>query len=81
MKIPIKNRIQMLRCVHDIDQQKLADDLRITRTYLSKLENQKFSPGPGLIERVCNYFGKELGEIFYIEKGEGVDVGCRKQKG
>jgi putative transcriptional regulator len=79
--VPIRNRIQMFRDVHGIDQQKLADNLGITRTHLSKLENQRFSPGPGLMERVCNYFGKELGEIFYIEKGEEVDGGCRKQKG
>lgn len=80
MRVPIKNHIQILRDAQGIDQQKLADDLGITRTYLSKLENHKFSPGPGLMARVCNYFCKELGEVFYIGGGEEADISCRKQK-
>lgn len=67
--IPIKNKIQKFREEKAINQDELASALYVTRTYLSKLENQKFSPGPGLMMRVCTYFGRELGEIFYIDEG------------
>jgi putative transcriptional regulator len=69
--IPIKNNIQKYREVKDINQEELAKELGVTRSYLSKLENQKFSPGPGLMLRICSYFGAELGEMFYIgERGK-----------
>ena len=79
--IPIRNCIQMFRVTHGIDQQTMADELGITRTYLSKLENQKFSPGPELMASICIYFYKELGEVFFINSDEEVDIGCRKKKG
>lgn len=61
----------MLRTAYAINQQTMAAELGITRTYLSKLENQKFSPGPELMASICIYFSKELGEIFYINRDEG----------
>ena len=64
---PIKNKIKYFRTANGIDQRKLSEALGISRTYLSKLENQKFSPGPELMTKVCKYFSKELGEMFYIE--------------
>ncbi len=43
---PIKNRLKHYRVVRGLSQEKLAEELGIIRTYFSKLENQKFSPGP-----------------------------------
>lgn len=67
--VPITNNIQLLRESRGINQDKLAEALGVTRTYLSKLENQKFSPGPKLMQRICSFFGKELGEVFFISVG------------
>ncbi len=64
----IKNRIREYRTKADIDQQTLAEALGVTRTYLSKLENQKLIPGPGLMLRVCEYFRVGLGDMFFIQK-------------
>ena len=72
-EVPIKNNIQKFRTLKDLNQDKLAAAIGVTRTYLSKLENQKFSPGPGLMQKVCSYFGVTLGEMFYIEGGRMVD--------
>jgi putative transcriptional regulator len=69
INIPIKNNIQELRNSRGLNQEDLAEALGVTRTYLSKLENQKFSPGPGLMQRVCSFFCKELGEVFYTSDG------------
>lgn len=65
----LKNHIQQHREQRGLNQDQLATQLGLTRTYLSKLENQKFPPSPGLMTRVCQFFGKELGEMFYIDKG------------
>ena len=63
----VKNNIQKFRDAQDINQEQMAADLEIGRTYLSKLENQKFAPGPGLMARICKYLGKPLGDVFYVE--------------
>lgn len=65
---PIKNNIQNFREQRGLTQEQLAESLGIIRTYLSKLENQKFSPGPELMAKICNYFGSSLGDMFYINK-------------
>ncbi len=71
MNIPIKNNIKKLRESRGLNQDDLAKVLGVARTYLSKLENQRFSPGPGLMQKVCLFFGKELEEVFYIAGGDG----------
>lgn len=66
-KQQIKNNIQTLRNQHNVSQQKLAEKLGITRTYLSKLENQKHLPTEKLIIKICKTFDKQIGEVFHIE--------------
>lgn len=66
--VPIKNNIQKCRTLKGLNQDELAAALGVTRTYLSKLENLKFSPSPALMQKICNYFEVCLGDIFYIEK-------------
>lgn len=65
---PIKNNIKNYREQKGITQEELAEKLGIIRTYLSKLENQKFSPGPELMAKICSFFGTSLGDMFYISK-------------
>ncbi len=72
INIPVKNNIQKFRQAKGITQDELADILEVSRAYLCKMENQRFSPGPGLMLRVCTYFNKELGEVFYVS-GDGSD--------
>lgn len=63
---PIKNKIQQNRESKGINQQELATALGVSRCYLSKLENQKFSPSPELMAKVCRYFDMGLGNMFRI---------------
>ncbi len=65
---PIRNNIKSFREQRGLTQEELAGKLGIIRTYLSKLENQKFSPGPELMANICSFFGTSLGEMFYISK-------------
>ena len=64
----IKNRIREYREEKKISQQTLAGKLNITVRLLKRLEDQQFSPGPGLMFKVCEFFNKELTEVFYIDK-------------
>lgn len=78
----LKNKIKEIRQLSGIDQHTLAKVLGITRTYLSKIETNKHQAGPVLMAKICKYFKKELGEIFYIteictspkRESEGMDV-------
>lgn len=72
ISIPVKNNIQKFRQAKGITQDELAEKLEVSRAYLCKMENQRFSPGPGLMLRVCTYFSMELGEVFYVS-GDGSD--------
>lgn len=63
----IKNHIQKYREIMDITQEQLANELKITRWYLCRLEEQSFSPTPELMIKICRFFGKELSEVFYID--------------
>ncbi|WHH61030.1 helix-turn-helix transcriptional regulator [Petroclostridium sp. X23] len=69
----IKNKIQKYCELKDINQDDLARELGISRSYLSKLENHRYPEGTDLIVKVCLYFGVGLGEMFYIEVKEGGD--------
>ena len=66
----IKNTIKEKRILAGIKQEQLANELCIGRTYLSKLENNHFFPSENLIVKLCEFFGCELGELFYIKNIE-----------
>jgi len=66
----IKNNIAKYRELKGLDQEELASHLHVTRTYLSKIENQKYTVSAKLMEFVCDYFGVSLGQLFYIDKEE-----------
>ncbi len=51
-----------------IDEQSLADDLGISVLILRKLENEKMILNPALMLQICEYFGVELHEMFYLQK-------------
>lgn len=63
----IKNNIQKYRKFNNLTQEQLAQNLSLTRTYLSKLENEKFSPSPELMIKICKFFDVQLGDMFFID--------------
>ncbi len=62
----IKNNIQKHRAYKRLNQGELAKELGVTRAYISKLENEHFSPSPKLMTKICKYFEVSLGDMFYI---------------
>lgn len=63
----IRNNIQKYRKFNNLTQKQLAHELNLTRTYLSKLENEKFAPSPELMMKICRFFNVQLGDIFFID--------------
>ena len=73
MSAQIKNNIRKYRQIKGVNQGEAAKALGITRTYLSKIENNKFTPRSELMIKICRYFKKDLGEMFYISyEGESI---------
>lgn len=66
----IKNNVRRERQRKGIASGTLANELGIYRTHLSKIEHYLILPRPALMEAICLYFGKSLGEMFYIEIDE-----------
>lgn len=48
--------LRSLREKQGVGIKKLAPDLDVSYTYLSKLENDRVSPSTAVVERVANYF-------------------------
>jgi putative transcriptional regulator len=64
----IANNIKTYREIANLSQEECSKRLDVTRTYLSKLENQKHSPSPELMEKACDLFNQPLSTLFYILK-------------
>jgi transcriptional regulator with XRE-family HTH domain len=52
-------RLRRLRNSQGIGIKRLAPDLGVSYSYLSKLENDLINPSPELAERVAHYFGQD----------------------
>jgi len=57
--------LRQLREEHEIGIKKLAPELGVNYTYLSKLENNKARPSDQLIERIANYFNCDR-DMLYV---------------
>lgn len=66
--IQIKNNIRKFREEKGITQDEVAIAIGVTRAYLSKLENQRCSPGPVLKLKLCAFFGVSFKGMFYLEE-------------
>jgi transcriptional regulator with XRE-family HTH domain len=77
MKTDIKTKvgkiIQLLRVAEGLSQSKLAEELEISRAYLSQVENGHNEPGLGLLKKVAKYFEIPLAVILpdaHVEDSE-----------
>ncbi|KAF2507778.1 helix-turn-helix transcriptional regulator [Flavobacterium zhairuonense] len=74
--MPVGFKIKKLREENNLSQSKLADDLGITQSELSKIENGRLKKiDLYFVVKVCNYFSKNLdffvaGEMTQKKQGE-----------
>lgn len=61
----MKNKISQIRKEKKITQASLAKALKISRPYLSELENGKYNPSGTLMFKVARYFDMKAEDIFF----------------
>lgn len=65
----VKCRLKDFLEQRELTQQRFAGDTGLSPTTVGQLYHSAFRRlDSGTVEVVCNYFGVELGEMFYIAK-------------
>ena len=63
----MKNNIKKLRTEKRISQQKLAENLGVSRQTINSIEKGRFDPSLKLTIKIVRFFDKDLGSIFKID--------------
>ena len=63
----MKNRIKELRRELKISQQKLAENLDVSRQTINSIEKGRFDPSLKLTIKIVRFFDKDLESIFKID--------------
>ncbi|VMZ92381.1 transcriptional regulator [Streptococcus pneumoniae] len=66
----MKNNLEELRKQKGINQEDLADTLKVSRQTISSLENGRYNPSIILAIKIARYFEKPVEEIFIYEEEE-----------
>jgi Predicted transcriptional regulators len=63
----MKNRIKVFRAMHDLTQEALAKEMRVTRQTILAIEKGKYDPSLELAFKIARYFGVSIEEVFFYE--------------
>lgn len=64
-ELPIKNKIRMLRFMHDeMTQKELAERVGVTRQTIMAIEATKYSPSLEVAFKIAQVFDAKLEEVF-----------------
>ena len=64
----MKNKIKVYRAMHDLTQEKLANELGVTRQTILAIEKGKYDPSLELAFKIARFFGVSFEEIFIYDK-------------
>ncbi|SDK45730.1 helix-turn-helix transcriptional regulator [Methanoculleus thermophilus] len=64
----MKNKIKVYRAMHDLTQEKLANELGVTRQTILAIEKGKYDPSLELAFKIARFFGVSIEEIFIYDK-------------
>lgn len=67
--INVKNKLKKLREEKEINQEKLAEILKVSRQTICSLESGKYNPSIILAFKISKFFNKPIEEIFIYEEG------------
>lgn len=59
------NKIEQLRKENEITQQRLADELGVSRQTVNSIENGKYKPSIDLAFKIAKFFHLKIEEIFF----------------
>jgi len=63
----LENSLKVLRAVKGVTQERLAEDLKVTRQTIHAVEAGKYNPSLDLAFKLARYFDKTIEEIFIYE--------------
>jgi putative transcriptional regulator len=66
----MKNRLRVLRAERNWSQQKLADELKVSRQTVNAIENGKYDPSLPLAFKMAVVFEMPIEEIFEPEEAD-----------
>ena len=68
------HRLRGLRLAQGMGLKKLAPELGVSYTYLSKIENSKAVPSPALLDRMTEYFKEDSDERLILAERDPEDI-------
>jgi len=66
----MKNRLEELRKASGLQQEQLAEALRVSRQTISSIENGRYNPSITLAFKIARFFGKTIEEIFIYSEDD-----------
>ncbi len=63
----MKNRIKVFRAMHDLTQEALAQELKVTRQTILAIEKGKYDPSLELAFKISRFFGVSVEEVFIYD--------------
>ncbi|QKY71525.1 helix-turn-helix transcriptional regulator [Lentibacillus sp. CBA3610] len=64
----LNNRIAVCRAEKKWTQQRLAEEVGVSRQTITAMENQKYNPSLILAFKVAKVFGKSIDDVFEFEE-------------
>lgn len=65
--IQMKNKIKVFRAMHDMTQEALAQQLKVTRQTILAIEKGKYDPSLELAFKIAAFFGVTIEEVFVYD--------------
>ncbi|OPX71214.1 MAG: hypothetical protein A4E38_01162 [Methanoregulaceae archaeon PtaB.Bin108] len=66
----MKNKIKVFRAMHDMTQEALAQQLKVTRQTILAIEKGKYDPSLELAFKIAGFFGVTIEEVFVYDEAK-----------
>jgi len=66
----MKNKLKVLRAMHNLTQEQLADKIGVSRQTVIAIESDKYLPSLGLAFKIAKLFKVKVEDIFIYEGKE-----------
>lgn len=63
-----KNKLKVLRAMHDLTQEQLAEKVGVSRQTVIAIESNKYNPSLNLAFKLARLFEVAIGDIFLYEE-------------
>ena len=68
MEKQMTNKIKVFRAMHDMTQEKLAEEVGVTRQTIIAIEKNKYVPSLALAFKIAKVFKEKIENIFQYQK-------------